>query len=64
MSVCGPKVDILIYYRGVERPTLFALNEVGADLVLDARVVLKSRRVQARGLHGANAKHNGKRLSG
>ena len=23
MSVCGPKVDILIYYRGVERPTLF-----------------------------------------
>ena len=41
-----------------------ALNEVGADLVLDARVVLESRRVQARGLHGANAKHNGKRLSG
>ena len=41
-----------------------ALNEVGADLVLDARIVLASGRVQARGLHGADAKHNGKSLSG
>ena len=41
-----------------------ALNEVSTDLVLDARVVLESGRVQARGLHGADAKHNGKSLSG
>ena len=41
-----------------------SLNEVSTDLVLDARIVLASGRVQARGLHGADAKHNGKSLSG